>query len=476
MNIRNLLCCYLCKMTSKRLACNFCETCSKPAVTPSTRCVARSVPLPKPVTPVVPVVPVVPTPIPVVPTPKPPVVPVVPHPSSSTSILESIVTQDMWDKIFPYADLSAVYSPTDKIPIYRREDLFEAVRFMNNLPDKRFAGFCSSSDMNINKYEIAAFFANATQETSDLSLTAPFPWLWPKADPLDGPEAGLAGGLITLLESLYPQVVAHKKGTPAPYKGPLSCTLGYDDFRPAARKTLGLRPDDVLTSVITTTNAFMPGFALGPGGSGAVFQPGLVAVSDDGTLYGDEPKSTRFPVRPTKDLKTAVNDRSTVCKGAYCTYAGKSLTQLSYNYNVCSMSMDVFGDYRVAKYPNLIVTTDRKTWNGVPELFGFPGPNPGGKNVLPDDIDKTTPNGRVMGWLSYLWFWQIPQSGRPISCHECALNPTTAGIVKICQIVNNQTGLVPGSWAEKKILCYKRICGILGVPIANTILSSSDWK
>ena len=458
-------------MTSQKIPCQYCETCSRPA------CSVRSVPSPSPspipnpspipiVTPVTPIVtPVTPTPI----------VPV-PSPSGTKTSLASWFTQDLWDKIFPYADLSAVYCPTDKKPFWTRDDFIAAVDWMDKLPDSKFHGFGTSADLLTNKYEVAAFLGNYFQETADPSITAPYPWLFPKADPISGPEGGPAGGGLSVVEGLAPLVAPHKKGTSPPFTGPLSVTL--TNLRPTVRKTIGLRDDDVISCIVQDyAGANQPQFGLGFGtGAGAVISEHYVSVSDDGTLWGDKPKPTKDIIRSKKDLVISTTDRSYACRGTYCGYGGRGAIQLSYSYGYSDCSLDLFGDYRLCKYPNLIITTDRDTWNGLPIVFGFPGPNEGGKNRLPADISSSTPPARLMAWITSLWFWMIPRSGRPVSCHYCMLNYKTHSITGVNLIVNNQSGLVEGTWAAKKIVYYKRICNIFGIPWEGTIANPPAIK
>ncbi len=442
-----------------RIPCEFCETCSRPACSKKT----EPVPSPNPVP--VPVPTPAPKPVPVViPTPSP-----TPVPAPSGKIpVKSWFTQEHWDKIFPYADLSAVYCPTDKKPFWTYQDFIASIEWMDNVPDARFHGFGTSADILTNKLEVAAFLGNYQQETADPSITAPYPWLYPKAGEIQGPEKGPAGGGLCVIEGLAPLVVAHKKGTSSPFTGTLMTTM--TTFRDTVKKTIGLRDDDVISCVIKDYNSvYQPNFGLGIGtGTGAVFQPGLVAVSDDATLYGDQPRSTKDIIKPVKELVRSTSDRKFACLGTYCGYGGRGAIQLSYNFNYSDCSIDLFKDYRLVKYPNLLVTTDRDTWNGVPSVFGFPGTNEGGKNKLPDDISATTPPARILAWTTCFWFWMIPRSGRSISCHQCML-PPYKNITMTNLIVNNQTGLVPGTWAEKKLLYYKRICDILGISWEGTI-------
>jgi hypothetical protein len=341
---------------------------------------------------------------------------------------------------------------------------------MNNHPDSKFHGFgTDGKNQEINAIEVAAFMANLHQEVGDPSITAPYPWLTPPADKQTGPEAGPAGGCLSVVEGLAPIVVPHKKGTNPPFRGVLVSTSA---MRGTPRKIIGLRDDDVLSCIIQDfKNANQGNFGLGVGtGSGAIMGKGFAAVSDDGTLYGDT-EMCKDPLKPAKELIPSTTDRRFACKGTYCQYSGRGAIQLSYNYNYSDCSLDLFKDFRLIRYPNLIITTDRDTWNGLPEIFGFPGVNEGGKNKLPADIAGTTPSARILAFATCIWFWMIPRSGRRISCHECMLSPETYGITSVNLIVNNQSGLKEGTWAAKKLEYYKRICAIMKLNLAGTIVS-----
>ncbi len=462
-------------MSQSREPCEFCATCSRPAC--EKKDVVSPTPKPLPVTPVVPTPVPKPTPVPVptpVPQPTPNPVPTpIPTPSGSVKSVREWFTQDMWDMIVPYADLSAVYCPTDKKPMYSREAFFEAIDWMNAHPNKMFHGFGTSGSELINKYEIAAFLANFSQECGSPDLKSPFPYLWPKADPQTAPYVGMAGGGVALIEGVAPMMVAHKKGTACPVQGQMMYTM--DNPRPMVKKVLGLRDDDVLTSVVQSlAGANQPGFGLGTGNV-AFTEKGLAAVSDDGTVYGDVDSSIKDTVVPASKWVRSTTDRKYACLGMYCQYSGKHSTQLSYWFNYSACSVDLFGDYRLVRYPNLLVTVDRENWNGFPATFGFAGPNTGGKNRLPTEIDRTTPNARITGFLSTFWFWMGPRSGRPISCHEAMLKPEKYGITSVCLIVNNESGL-NGGWASQKLDYYKRICAILNIPVGNTIVSPPGIK
>jgi hypothetical protein len=263
-------------------------------------------------------------------------------------------------------------------------------------------------------------------------------------------------------------VAVHEKGTAPPYTGQLVHTI--NDMRPVPKKILGLRDNEAISIVITDlSRANLPQYGLAS--PGVAFQPGLCCVSQTGILYGDESRSKKDVVVSSKELVRGSDDPKYTCKETFCTFSGKSVIQLSYNYGYSDCSIDLFGDYRLVRFPNLLVTTDRKTWNGHPKTFGFPGPNPDGRNPLPSDVDRTTPTARILGQASALWFWMTPRSGRKISCHGCMLQPTKYGITSVNCVVNNQSGLVAGTWAADKLDFYRRICRIMGIDCSKTIVS-----
>lgn len=399
--------------------------------------------------------------------------PVNPKPSEpepkATPRLRDWFSADHWDMILPYADLSAVWCPSDKKPMFSYESFMDAVDWMNKHPNEQFHGFGTSSpDPFVNKHEVAGFLASATQECGDSSLSAPYPWTSPrpvlKAEVWEG-KAG--GGLISILEGVYPRVINHPKGDPP--KGLLVHTI--DRLRPVPQKVLRIRDDESLSIVIDSlAGANQPGFGL-PNSGAVVNQPGLCAVSQDGTLYGDQPASSKDVVVPTKELKYSLTDPRYSCSQTFCQYGGRNMKMLSYNYNLTWCSMDLFGDYRLVRYPNLLITLDRKTFNGHPKTFGFPGPKLDGANQLPNDIHETTPNVRVLGPVTSLWFWMKATSGRKLTCHECMMQPSKYGVSSAFRVINNQDGLTPGTWAADKMEYYKRICRILGIDCSKTIVN-----
>jgi hypothetical protein len=235
---------------------------------------------------------------------------------------------------------------------------------------------------------------------------------------------------------------------------------------PTEKRVLRVPEDTIGGIVRSLAQLNQPQFGLGLGsGNGAVFLPKLVSVSDDGTLWGDDPINEIIgKVNPTKDYKYDLSDRRYSAMGPYAQYGGRGAVQLSYNYNYSECSIALFNDYRLVRFPNLIITTDRETFNGKPFYFGFPGPNLNGNNQLPQDIKATTPNARVLAWLTSLWFWMDKsRSGRKMSCHQCMLEPFTYGITGCNLIINNDSGCTPG-WAGKKVAYYRRISRILSIP------------
>ncbi len=392
-----------------------------------------------------------------------------------SSRISTWLTQEVFDKIFPYADCSAVYCP-DNQPFWRLQDFLQAIDFLEKVSNVSLRGFASGGDASSVKLEVAAFLANFQQECGDGSLLAPYPWLWPKAAVQVGPEFGPAGGAVCIAEGLLPVIAPHKVNEVCPWSGPMSVTL-KNNMRQVARNTIGLRSDDTLSCVVQNVKtSFQPQFGLGTGtGTGVILnQPGLAGVSDDGTLYGDnislQQDSTAVPV---KELSKA-SGRKAAAMGTYACYGGRGAIQLSYNYNYTYASLDLFSDYRLVRYPNLLITVDRETFSGQPSVFGFPGPMPNGANKLPLNVATSTPPARIMAWVSGLWFWMKRHQGKKVSCHEAMKLYTQYGITACNVIVNNQSGLTAGTWAAKKIEYYKRVCAILGISSDNTIVTPAS--
>lgn len=381
--------------------------------------------------------------------------------------LQDWFTLEIFEKIFPYASVSVVFTHDDK-PFWDYLNFINSIKWMNSHKDSRFHNFCTDSTDLINKYELAAFLANSWQETGDPSIQIPYPYLFPPASARSGVEYGSAGGLMSLMEGSCAAIAFHPKGTVSPIKGDLNheVTLTKNE-----RYMIGLADTDTLsTSVMNLASINQPGFGLGSGNPS--FQDGLVAVADDGTLYGDNPIGSEPPgfIKPSKECKLSVTDRRYAALGVYCQYGGRGSIQLSYNFNYCYISLELFGDYRLVRFPNLITTTDRKNFNGKPEYFGFPGINPKGNNQLPPDISATTPPARMMAFITAVCFWMLPRSGRKLSCHQCMLEPNKIGITGVNLIVNNDSGCINGTWAWNKVQYYIRICKIFNIDPFSTII------
>lgn len=377
--------------------------------------------------------------------------------------LEDILTEELWETIFPYSKASAVFTH-DNQPFWRHIDFINAVKWMNDHPNSMYHHFGEdSSDPLINRLELCSFLANMHQETGDPSLTVPYPWGWPQAKPKGAKYEGPAGGCLAICEGVC--AVATFGTTKIP--GMLSAT---QKLSPTEKLVLDI-PDEEINGIVTDFSpANQPNFGLGRGtGAGAVFQDGLVAVADDGTLYGDKPL-TNDPlemalIRPSSEvIGKSVDDRRYSALGLYGRYGGRGAIQLSYNYNYSECSIALFGDYRLARFPNLITTTDRKEWMGRSEYFGFPGPNPKGANRLPAEIERTTPPARILAWATCLWFWMdTRRSGRKVSCHQAMLEPFRMGITTCNMIINNDSGCNNGTWAWNKNRYYERICKIFDI-------------
>jgi len=375
------------------------------------------------------------------------------------SKLTKLFPSYMWEYIFPYSKVSTVFTH-DQEPFWRYKDLIEAVEWLNKHENKMYHNFgTASSDDNINKLEICAFLANFNQETG-WDLAVPYPYGYPKNNPQGELWEGFAGGGLAIMEGATGEVYFDIK--PIFPTELVSEPLSLSDIE---KKILRVPENTIGGSVRTLSTLNQPQFGLGLGtGNGAVFSKGLVSVSDDGTLWGDEPVNEKVGrVLPATEYKQDTTNRKYAALGPYAQYGGRGAIQLSYNYNYSECSLALFGDYRLARYPNLITTTDRDTFNSNSYYFGFPGPNANGNNKLPDWIKDSTPNARVLAWLTSLWFWMDNnRSGRSMSCHECMMEPTVYGITGCNLIINNDSGCSEG-WAWKKNNYYKRICRIMGI-------------
>lgn len=384
--------------------------------------------------------------------------------------LEDWFTEDHWEQIFPYSKASACFTH-DSQPFWRRIDLINAIKWLNSHPNSMYHNFCEDShDHHINLLELCAFLANTHQETGDPSLTVPYPWAWPAIKPSGAKSDGSGGGCLAICEGVCG--IATFGDTKLNGFLNSSSRLSTNEMN-----VLGISDNIIHGAVMDYSPANQPNFGLGAGtGAGAVFQPGLAAVSDDGTLYCDVPQTKNLSelqiIRPSSELQgKPITDRKYAALGLYARYGGRGAIQLSYNYNYSECSLALFGDYRLVRFPNLITTTDRQTWLGKPLYFGFPGQNRGGENRLPRDIEDTTPPARILAWATCLWFWMDRnRSGRKVSCHQAMLEPRRMGITTCNMIINNDSGCKNGTWAWNKNRYYERICNIMGINHNGTIV------
>ncbi len=381
--------------------------------------------------------------------------------SSKTNYISKIFPQDLWEFIFPYSKASSVWTH-DNLPFWTYRDFLLSIEWMNSHNNNLFHNFASdSSDDLINLLELAAFLGNFHQECGEPSLSVPYPWSYPPVSPKGLPSDGPAGGCLGILEGTVGEIYF----TPPPFPVyRISKPLPLSNIE---IQTIGTGDTSIGGYLRSLTQLNQPQFGLGTGtGNGVVFMDSYVAVSDDGTLWGTKPTNTKVGnVIDPVHLPTDGNIRKTTSKAPYSQYGGRGAIQLSYNYNYSDCSIALFDDYRLAKYPNLIITTDRYNWNNEPFYFGFPGPNENGQNQLPIDILHSTPPARQLAFITCLWFWMDnKRSGRTISCHNCMLQPFSFGITSTNMIINNQSGCTSGTWAFNKLLYYKRICKIFNIP------------
>jgi hypothetical protein len=371
-------------------------------------------------------------------------------------------SEELFVKIFPYHCASTVFTHDQK-PFWNYTDFIHSIKWINST---KFKGFCLGK---YPKLELAAFLANFSQEVGDSSLTIPYPWLQNKVTRAgDEYNNGSAGGGVALFEGTSAIISPHTHDTPSPYNGDINIfELSLSNLE---RYQMGLSENEVMSaSILNLSSINQPGFGLGTGNQSL---EGYCAVSDDGTLYGNNCKGDDT-VKSTSELKLSTTDPRYTSLGFYTQYGGRGSIQLSYNYNYCDCSYDLFKDYRLVRYPNLITTTDRHTFLGKSNYFGFPGKNTNGNNQLPIEISNTTPSARILSWVSGLWFWMTLRSGRKISCHECMEDPYKFGITSVNIIVNNQSGCVENTWASEKIKYYIRICKILKIDFTDTIICPS---
>ncbi len=352
-------------------------------------------------------------------------------------------TEELWSKIFPYIKCSAVWTH-DTEPFWRYSDFLESIKYMESHSNRDFHGFGNSGDLLTDKLELASFLANFHQETGDPSLEVPYPWSYPKKEKKGYPYEGHAGGGLAIMEGSSAQVVLDDPVPSSDMKKTISLSNLEKDI-------IGTDKNLIKSIVPSLKSINQPNFGLGMGtGSGVILKEHYQAVSDNGTLVKEGSSQEG-------------NSRNYTCSGPYCQYGGRGAIQLSYNYNYTDCSLALFNDLRLVQYPNLIITTDREKFNGLSFYFGFPGPNLNGANRLPEEIANSTPPARRLAFITCLWFWMVPRSGRKISCHYSMVNWKTHGITSCNMIINNQSGCTT-SWAYNKILYYRRICKIFEIP------------
>jgi hypothetical protein len=366
--------------------------------------------------------------------------------------------KELFNKIFPYSKASVVYTH-DNEPFWTFEDFIESIKWLNNHKNIDFHNFANSGDLTTDKQEMAMYLANTMQETGDPSLSAPYPWDPRSKNATPKVTDGSCGGLTAIMEGLQASVQLGQVSDPR------FVIKGCYRLNDIEKQVLNTTEDFINGGCYTLDNVNQRQFGLGMGtGNGAVMQNNYAAVSDKGILYGAE-ENEKYNIK--KYTGGDINNPMFASTKAFSQYGGRGGIQLSYNYNYTDCSLDLFDDYRLVKYPNLITTTDRNNFLGIPQVFGFPGENENGNNKLPFDVSSTTPSARQMAYITSLWFWMIPRSGRSVSCHYCAKKYKTYGITSVNMIVNNQSGedydAPKPSWAGKKCQFYIRICKILDI-------------
>jgi len=407
----------------------------------------------------------------------------------STQIVENNFTKEMFDVIFPYAGASAVFTH-DGEPFYTYRNFIDSIDYLNKHPNPTLHNFGLTSDNTINMDELAAFLANVSQVTGNPEYTAPY-----SDKPQEQNYTALekskynAGGLVSIVEGISGNIDPFVQQ--ANHQVKLQLT---------GEQLNVISPDGLINSMYGYVKVDwfydmnQPNFGLNIElKGGAVFSDNtqdLAAVSDDGTLWIQKKGATSNSPYPDKnynnglDIKTPYpvgnteysDNRSYIAMGPYAQYVGRGADQLSYNYNYSKCSLDIFGDFRLVQYPNLIVTTDRINLNkdkfsdlkpSAAYYFGFPGKNPGGDNKLPQNILDTTPSARILAWVTALWFWMMEKRDG-LTCHQAMLDSNKYGITMTNYIINNQLGCNPSEWVGKKVAYYKRICKIFNItPIIN---------
>ena len=433
-------------------------------------------------------------------------------------------TESMWNSIFPYSVVSSVWTK-DNTPYWNYNNLIDAIDFLENHHNPKFKGFASSSsDLLINKIELCAFLANMQQEVGEPALIVPSnfnlcnstnscmkeAWCNDSDSPCSAdcnqtckmstayggkcecnsgyewndaakkctkggikPDDtivcnknklcnGSAGGAIQLLEgALVSGITILTSATPPSsehiYSFPDS--LNINDCKITAK-----------SPVISKGNQS----SFGLPNSGAIVGPNAASISSDGTLYiGITDYSTITKSRfwnsswnKQHNYNECSNDKTSkkcVCLSddIFCQYGGRGAIQLSYNYNYTQCSLDLFGDFRLVVWPNLII-----------------GIHNGGTAIeIPDEVLKDTPDSKTLGWLTCFWFWMTNNSGYLFSCHDAIQKGY--GITCANLIINNQSGCDIGTWASYKNEYFKRICTAFDISdkdIKNNIICNPDKR
>ncbi|CAE8586964.1 unnamed protein product [Polarella glacialis] len=380
-------------------------------------------------------------------------------------------------------------------PFWNYESFLTAIDIMEASPIPMFHGFASSNaDPKVNAMELAAFLANMQQETGEPALVVPKTYDlcllggsclkdgWCDAthpcpdgcsqkcimktqwsgqctctsgtewnatdkrceDPNKPPvvidptcnEAntvcnGPAGGAVNLIEgALVSAIMPSPAPAPFPFPAQLNQSCGMKAAAPQMK------------------GADQPGFGLP---KCAFEETNSACVSSDGTLWtGPIDKSAFTPSRfwgaswnkQTQGWKSACQGQQTdkcICQNGTigCQYGGRGAIQLSYWYNYNQASLDLFGDFRLIVWPNLIIGLE---YGKVLEI--------------PGDVLSDTPAPPVMAWLTCFWFWMTHRSGYSFSAHDAM--QLGYGITCVNMIINGQAGCSPGEWATEKNVFFIR--------------------
>ena len=426
-----------------------------------------------------------------------------PSPGSNkgTDYIKNVIgfTEKMWHNIFPYTSVSSIWTTTGT-PYWNYSSLIEAIDYLNNHHNTKFHNFASNnSNKLINTIELCAFLANMQQEVGEPTLIVPSDFnlcnnsicsinAWCDSDtspcsvdcnqtcnmvtqytgqcvckdgykwndsakkcteggkkPIDkticnssGLCNGSAGGGIQLIEGApISNIVTAKDGA-----FPFASSLNVKDCKLNASKP-------------NLTKADQPAFGL----PHISFDPNMGGISSDGTLYtGDIDYSTFKKSNFWDDSWNKQNNYKNICNGdttsskcsclpgdIFCQYGGRGAIQLSYYFNYSPCSLELFGDFRLVVWPNLIIGTH----------------NGGTAITIPDDVLDDTPSAEVLGWLTCFWFWMTNRSSYSFSSHDAMQKEY--GITCVNSIVNGQSGCTEGTWAHEKNTFFKKICKAFGI-------------